>query len=356
MRPRPVSTSTALRRTRARAVLGELEQVCRDATTVEQLHTTALELVAGVVPFDAACLGAVDPATLVLMSGVTLGFRPSDDEAGRFAEIEYGHYEPTSFAALIDTGATVTHVAPDAPSKQRSARYHELTELIGFRDEVRLTFTTDGECWAVGDLYRAATSPGFDPSELDFLDTASLLIASGTRDTIARSTTTTVTLTGPAVLLVDPTGSILGATPDADAWQTGLTPTARGHLRLATSSLTSLIDSGAPTATVRLRLDDRWITLRASPITSPAKHTIAITIEALSTADTAALFFRAHNLTPREREVCHHVLAGRSTKQIAAAMGISPHTTQDHFKAIFAKTGQRTRGELTAYLTNELRA
>jgi len=37
------------------------------------------------------------------------------------------------------------------------------------------------------------------------------------------------------------------------------------------------------------------------------------------------------------------MLAGLSTKQLAAALHISPHTVQDHLKAIFAKTRLRSR-------------
>jgi DNA-binding CsgD family transcriptional regulator len=42
------------------------------------------------------------------------------------------------------------------------------------------------------------------------------------------------------------------------------------------------------------------------------------------------------------------VIAGMSTRQIAERLVVSPHTMQDHLKAIFEKTGMRSRRELVA--------
>jgi hypothetical protein len=43
-------------------------------------------------------------------------------------------------------------------------------------------------------------------------------------------------------------------------------------------------------------------------------------------------------------------MQGRSTKEIAATLFLSAYTVQDHLKAIFNKTGVRTRNELVGQI------
>lgn len=78
-----------------------------------------------------------------------------------------------------------------------------------------------------------------------------------------------------------------------------------------------------------------------------ARRQIAVIVERARPRTLAPDIAAAYGLTKRESEMMrYHLLQGLSTKQIAAALGISPYTVQEHFTAIFEKTGVRSRREL----------
>jgi DNA-binding CsgD family transcriptional regulator len=62
----------------------------------------------------------------------------------------------------------------------------------------------------------------------------------------------------------------------------------------------------------------------------------------------APVIARAAGLSPRDREVAMLVLQGHGTDQIAERLFISPWTIRDHLKAIFDKTGVRSRRDLAS--------
>jgi two-component system nitrate/nitrite response regulator NarL len=54
-------------------------------------------------------------------------------------------------------------------------------------------------------------------------------------------------------------------------------------------------------------------------------------------------------LTPREKEIVHHVCGGLKNKDIAEALGITPGTVKVHLMHIFEKTGVKDRFELAVH-------
>jgi DNA-binding CsgD family transcriptional regulator len=60
-----------------------------------------------------------------------------------------------------------------------------------------------------------------------------------------------------------------------------------------------------------------------------------------------------YEITRREAEVVEYLAAGLRTLEIAERMFISPHTVNDHVRAVLRKTGTRTRAAAVARLNSE---
>ena len=135
-----------------------------------------------------------------------------------------------------------------------------------------------------------------------------------------------------------------------------------------------LVDDGDPTAALaQLRAaSDAWQSLRMPYESARTGVLLALACEALGDRTTAELELanaRAtfaelgagpdlerltgtrhdHGLSEREREVLVHLAAGKTNREIAAALVISQHTANRHVENIFAKLGVSTRAAATAY-------
>ncbi|HKZ12915.1 MAG TPA: helix-turn-helix transcriptional regulator, partial [Solirubrobacterales bacterium] len=57
-------------------------------------------------------------------------------------------------------------------------------------------------------------------------------------------------------------------------------------------------------------------------------------------------------LTARERDVCELVAAGRTNREVAATLFLSPRTVEHHLRAAYRKLGVRSRTELAVHFAN----
>ena len=107
-----------------------------------------------------------------------------------------------------------------------------------------------------------------------------------------------------------------------------------------------------PLLRVRIRTrSGQWLVLHASRLAGPAAPgQTAIILELARPAEVAPLVLQAYALTDREAQVAQLVLRGLSTVEVAATLSIALLTVQQHLKAVFEKTGVRSRRELSAQL------
>jgi DNA-binding CsgD family transcriptional regulator len=88
-----------------------------------------------------------------------------------------------------------------------------------------------------------------------------------------------------------------------------------------------------------------WLVLHGARL---GERGIAVFLQRAHPTLVAPLLLRAYGLTAREQDVAQWLLRGATTAQAAQRLAISPHTVNEHVKAIYEKTGARTRGELSA--------
>ena len=92
-----------------------------------------------------------------------------------------------------------------------------------------------------------------------------------------------------------------------------------------------------------------WLLLYGTRLSGAGGRT-AVIIQSAAPNDVAPLVALAYGFSERECQVARLCMQGRSTKQIAEELLVSPYTVQDHLKSIFDKTGVRSRGELVGQI------
>jgi DNA-binding CsgD family transcriptional regulator len=247
---------------------------------------------------------------------------------------------------------------------ERSPRFRDLLTPSGMGAELRSAFVADGATWGALILVRRAGLPEFDDREVELLASASALFARAVRrGLVAEACDPAAALPdAPGVVELDASGDVIrasssagpllaelsGSTPEAGARAASVQAVASAT-RAALGRAGTASSAALPSSAVKTPAG-AWLVLHGGLVGAPRSGEVAVFIQRAHPTLVAPLLLKAYGLTPREQEVAQLTLRGATTMQAAQRLAISPHTVNDHMKAIFEKSGARTRGELCATL------
>ena len=379
--PRPAPTR-ARRRLDLHRLDGELEALAGRGLDSHAFRHEAIARVRHVVPADGFCFSAADPDTLLTTGHATGGVDP--ELAPVVYANEYGCPDVAKHADLARGRRPVRVLGLETEGDpSRSARYRELLRPMGMEHELRAAAIEDGTTWGFVHLFRGRDRPAFSRDEVEAVGRVSRRLAAGIRTAaLAPAIDPTPADDAPGVLLLDHDDRVTVAAGSAERWLRAATDPdfadGPAPVLMALAAAARALAARGEDASARVRVRDAtgsWWLLHAAvagpagpsaagpaarpggtgPLGRPddarrARPSVAVTAQPAPGPQMATLVMRGLGLSAGEQEVCDLLLRGRSTKEIAASLVISPWTVQDRLKVVFAKAGVRSRRELVARL------
>ena len=320
-----------------------------------ELRVNVLHELAAVVPMEGAFFPTADPATLLYTSAVRVDM--PNGVTPQFLDNEFRQMDVNKFRSLAAAPTPVATLdAATAGDRSSSARWREIMDPIGLGDELRIVFRAGSSTWGFACLHRARTGPSFSDDDLALVEAIAPHVGEALRRSVmAERAVRDAAADGPGVVMLAPDLTVVASTAAGERWLDELAATEQPRPRglpVAVLAVVQALDDlartdRAPRLAVRAA-SGRWLVLHASHMTSGDRSQLAVVIEPASRAELEPIVATGYQLTAREADILALVLRGLPTKAIAASLRISAHTVNDHIKAIFAKTGVASRGELMA--------
>ena len=335
-----------------RDALWSVEQVCGQDLESRVLRTQIVRQLGRVVPYDAYCFATVDPWTLLLTDDVSEGLPP--DSGAVATHNEYLVADVDKFADLARSQQRVGILGRSTGGEpERSHRFRTVLPLIEAKDEMRVVFLADRQCWGAISLFRGHARPGFTAHDAQLARAVSRTVAVALRRAAARPRLPEGPRpAGPGVMVLDGRGDMLVSNDSARRWMDELSPQ-----RMAVHEVAAASRAGRGTESF-LRVRSRtgqWLSLWGSALDGGEPGSVTVVIQPASTSEIARLLTLAYALSPREQEVLQSVIAGTPAPLIATELQVSVHTVQSHLKSLFAKVGVTGRGQLVAQVIGEVR-
>ncbi len=334
-----------------RDVVRSVEQVCGLDLDSRTLRTRIMGRLARAVPYDAYCFATIDPWTLLLTDEVSEGVPPDGGSAA--THNEYLVADVDKFADLARSQRPVGILGRSTGGEpDRSHRFRTVLPMVEAKDEMRVVFLVDRQCWGALSLFRGHAGADFTPRDAHVARAVSRTVAAALRRAAARPRVAAGPHpAGPGVLMLDDQGATLASNEAAQRWLDELSP----H-RMAVHEVAAASRAGRG-AEAYLRVRSRtgqWLSLWGSALDGGAPGSVSVVIQPATTSDVARLLTLAYALSPREQQVLQAVIAGTSAPAIATGLRVSVHTVESHLKSLFAKVGVSGRGQLVAHVVGQV--
>lgn len=341
--------ATTESRTGAAELRANVQRLATKPVDLTEARRQVDRLLRKAVGYEVGVLSTVDPASLLWTSCFVTGIEPDPERERALFDLEFAGGDLNLYAELAAADRPVGRLGvATAGDLSRSTRYQRLLSRLGIVDEMRAVLRSRGMCWGTLTLYRGPGQGPFSERDEELVAEVAPLVADLFRLTLLRAALDApngVDLP-PGLVLVGPSGAIESTSVSARRWLDAVDDRGRIPSVVRAVAAAALAGNGLATANLPTR-DGRWVAFHASG-TDDGK--VAVIVEGARAVALSEVIAGAYGLTPREREITGLAAQGRSTKQMAAALGISPFTVQDHLKAVFAKTGVQSRGELVALI------
>lgn len=342
------------------ATLRSIQRVCTAGLDSVTLRRELVQRISAAAPFDAYAFSTCDPDTSLMAHTIAEGIPP--DLGRAYVERLY----PTECAriamAMSRRGGAVFSMLDKSPAARRTFGRN------GVKSHIHSTFMMDQRLWGTWCMMREHKSID-DERSIALLRRAGPWIARGLKSATvvdqaraandrARSQLPDGASSSPGVVVLDARDRPVIRTTLANRWIADLADSGVGDelplcVRGIASRLRRMPADVPQEVLLRLRgASGQWYALRGSlsePDASGASS-VVIVVRPATRREVAPLLTGLYALSEREREVVAAVARGEPTKCVAAALGVSPHTVEEHLERACRKIGVRGRKALVAKL------
>ena len=312
------------------------------------------------------CFGATDPTTALPVHSISVGLDPSAMHAFYGLVLATQSLDFGPWTRRARRAATLDTLVDDVDNDPYMT---EVLRPSGLRHEVQLACVGGGRSWGHMCLRRTVAAGPFEDHEVRFLEALSAHLTAGLRASARRAALASAPGAAAGIVVIGPDGRVELANGVAERLLRQPVSGTRHCLLTAVNIVAARLERtlGSESAggheVPQLAFVDESAgesyKLRAERVTGSDGRPRGLVVIEPATAtrpteqwETLARF----GLSPRECDVAAAVIRGWTNGEIAAELGVSPHTVQDHLRGVFAKVGVSSRQQLAGRVLGAPRA